>query len=133
MLLSIANSTFKELLSFLRKECRIDLASPTESQKITIKTMLINAHTWMGLASVQALATLLKFIARQFLSRHKHITKTEAVELYSVIAQRMNNKSLDLLSLDPQDDFGQLQEDNCPLPASCPLPEDSQELLRVVG
>ena len=52
MLLSIANTTIKELMSFLKKECNLTLKELTESQKITIKTMIMSAHSWMGLKSV---------------------------------------------------------------------------------
>lgn len=132
MLLSIANTTLKELLTFLRKECNITIKELTESQKITIKTMIISAHTWMGLKSVEALETLLKFISRKFINRLKLITKEQAINLYSVIVKRVNDKSLDLTSLEPQDDLeNSYHEVTCNLPSS--LPSDDSGLLSIIA
>ena len=99
MLLSIANTTLNELMYFLKKECQKKVKDLSEPQKITIKTAILSAHDWMGTKSVQAIETLFKFISRKYTNRHKLITKNEGIELYSIIAKRVNDKSLDLLSI----------------------------------
>ena len=94
--------------------------------------MIMSAHTWMGLKSVEALETLLNFISRKFINRHKLITKEQAINLYSVIARRINDKSLDLSSLETQGELDNNSiEVNCPLPSS--VPADDESLLTVVG
>jgi hypothetical protein len=106
MLLSIANWALRELVAFLGKECRIKAKELSEAQKVTIKTAIISAHEWMGTKSLQAIETLFKFISNRFSSSRKAIVKQEAIELYTVIAHRVNHNSLDLLSLEPEPDFG---------------------------
>ena len=70
--------------------------------------MLISAHQWMGVKSMEALETFLNFIAKRFLNRHKMINKEQAINLYSTIAQRINANFLDLVSLEPErDEFGE--------------------------
>jgi len=94
--------------------------------------MIISAHSWMGLKSVEALETLLKFISRKFINRHKLITKEQAINLYSVMARRVNGTSLDLTSLESNTEpDNNSMEVEFQLPPAVPL--EDQELLRVVG
>lgn len=61
----------------------------------------------MGTKNLQAIETLFKFIFNRFNHNRKIITNKEAIELYSVIAGRINHTSLDLLSLEPECEFGE--------------------------
>jgi hypothetical protein len=85
----------------------------------------------MGLKSVEALETLFKFIARKFINRHKMITKSQAIELYSVIANRVNDRTLDLILMKPTDE-GEEERVTCALPESLPA-EEGDEVVNIVG
>ena len=101
MLLSIANTTLKELIHFLRKECKLNIKDLEDYQKISINTMLMSAHSWMARTSVDALDTFLNFISRKFINRHKMITKQQAIHLYTLLARRTNDRNFDIAALQP--------------------------------